>query len=92
MAKCWKDAVVVAVPKSNCPKVLNDFRPIALTSIVMKTFEILVKSEVIMRTQPDMDALQFAYRPHRGVEEATATLLNMIFKYLEGRDTHARQQ
>ena len=88
--KCWKDAVVVPVPKSNCPKVLNDFRPIALTSIVMKTFEKLVKTVVMLRTQPDMDALQFAYRPQRGVEDATATLLNMIFKHLEGKDTHAR--
>ena len=48
--KCWKDAVVVPIPKSNCPKVLNDFRPIALTSTVMKTFEKLVKTEIMKRT------------------------------------------
>lgn len=34
--KVWKDAVVVPVPKSSCPKTHNDFRPIALTSILMK--------------------------------------------------------
>lgn len=59
--KCWKDAVVIPVPKSNTPKVLNNLRPIALTSIVMKTFEKFVKTAVMVRTQPDMDALQFAY-------------------------------
>lgn len=32
----WKDAVVVPVPKSNTPKTLNDFRPVALTSVVIR--------------------------------------------------------
>ncbi len=35
----WKDAVVVSVPKLGCPKMLNDLRPVALTSVVMTFFE-----------------------------------------------------
>lgn len=34
-----KDAVVVTLTKSSRPKVLNDFRPVALTSVVIKVFE-----------------------------------------------------
>ena len=34
--------------------------------------------------------MQFAYRPHRGVEDATVTLMNMLFKHLEGKGTHAQ--
>lgn len=49
-----------------------------------------MKSETRKRTEPDMDDLQFAERPHRGVEDATATLSNKIFKHLEGRDTNVK--
>ena len=34
--------------------------------------------------------MQFAYRPHRGVEDATVTLLHLLFKHLEGSGSHAR--
>ena len=36
------------------------------------------------------DPLQFAYRPHRGVEDATVTLFNSILSHLEGPGSHAR--
>lgn len=36
------------------------------------------------------EPVQFAYRPHRGVEDATITLFNLIFKHLEGNGSHAR--
>jgi len=42
----WKRAVIIPAPKNNCPKALNDLRPIALTSLVMKSFEKLVKTEI----------------------------------------------
>ena len=88
--KCWKDAVVVPAPKTRCPKVQNDFRPIALTSLVMKTFEKLVRNEIVKKTQSDIDQFQFAYRPHRGVEDATVTMINMLCKHLGGKGTHAQ--
>ncbi len=87
--RIWKDAVVVPVPKSSRPTTLNDFRPVALTSIVMKIFEKLVRLEILKDTESGMDQLQFAYRPKRGVEDATITLLNLLFKHLEGSGCHA---
>ena len=88
--KVWKDAVVAPVPKSRGPKTLNDFRPVALTSILMKTLEKLVRAEILRKTEHALDPMQFAYRPHRGVEDATVTLFNLLFKHLEGNGSHAR--
>lgn len=34
----WKNSIIVPVPKYASPKSLNDFRPVALTSLVMKSF------------------------------------------------------
>lgn len=36
--KIWKQAVIVPVAKGSSPKILNDFRPVALTSLVMRRF------------------------------------------------------
>lgn len=40
--------------------------------------------------QDRLDPLQFAYRPSRGVEDATGTLLNLVFKHLEGAKSLVR--
>ncbi len=86
----WKQSVVVPIAKTNNPTTLNDFRPVALTSMVMKQFEKLVKAEIITKTEHLLDPLQFAYRENRGVQDATATLLNLVYKHLEESKNHAR--
>ena len=40
------------------------------------------------KVQELLDPMQFAYRPTRGVEDATATLFNFLSKHLEGNITH----
>ncbi len=86
----WKESIVVPVAKIKSPKELNDLRPVALTSIVMKTFERLVKQILIEKVQSQLDPMQFAYRASRGVDDATITLFNYLYKHLEGIKTHAR--
>ena len=81
---------MVPVAKGPRPKALNDFRPVALTSVVMKSFERLVKEELLAKTECCLDPLQFAYRAKRGVSDATITLLNLLFKHLEVSKKHAR--
>lgn len=76
--------------KRNSPKDLNDLRPVALTSLVMKSFEKLLKEEIVMQTEQALDPLQFSYRVHRGLNDAKITLLNLLYKHLEGSNTHAR--
>ena len=61
-----------------------------ITSLIMKQFEKLVKRELVAKTESLLDPLQFAYREGRGVQDATATLLNLVHKHLEGVKTHAR--
>ena len=38
----WKTSCIVPVPKIKCPAELNDYRPVALTSHIMKTLERLL--------------------------------------------------
>ncbi len=86
----WKQSTIVPAAKSKHPKSLNDFRPIALTSLVMKSFEKLIKAELLKTTEHLLDPLQFAYRSKRGAQDATITLLNYIFKHLESSNNHVR--
>ncbi len=86
----WKNSVIVPVPKTKHPKSLNDFRPIALTSLAMKAFEKIIKAELLGVTQEILDPFQFAYRPGRGVEDAVATLLHTLQGHLDGAKTFAR--
>ena len=41
---CFKHSTIVPVPKKSKPSSLNDYRPVAVTSIIMKCFERLVKN------------------------------------------------
>ena len=41
-------------------------------------------------TEHLLDAVQFAYRHKRGVEDATITLLNSIYKYLDKPSSYVR--
>ncbi|KAJ8395807.1 hypothetical protein AAFF_G00028540 [Aldrovandia affinis] len=54
----WKHSTVIPIPKKRSPRVLNDLRPVALTSLVMKAFERITK---VTTAQPD--PLQFTYHP-----------------------------
>lgn len=56
------------------PKVICGFKPVVLTSLTVVD---------------SLDPLQFAYRNKRRVDDAALTLLNLIFKHLEGPGTHA---
>ncbi len=86
----WKQSTIVPVAKNSHPKTLNDYRPIALTSLVMKSFEKLIKRELTSRINCLLDPLQFAYRLNRRVQDATVTVLNLILNHLEGNRNHAR--
>ena len=48
----WKKSIITPVPKKPSATVNNDFRPIALTSIVMKCFEKCVVSLLTKDVEP----------------------------------------
>ena len=69
--------------KNRNPNKLNDFRPVALTSLIMKCFEKTVKLELLNKVHEKLDPLQFAYQPTLGVEDALLTVCNTVTRHLD---------
>ncbi len=55
----FKQSVIIPVPKNSKPSCLNDYRPVALTSTVMKVFERLLKKHICSSIPVTLDPLQF---------------------------------
>ncbi len=53
----FKKSVIIPVPKNSKPSCLNDYRPVALTSIVMKVFERLLKNHICSSVPATSDPL-----------------------------------
>ncbi len=87
---CFKRPTIIPVPKK--PKItgLNDYRPVALTSVAMKSFERLVLAHLKDITGPLLDPLQFAYRANRSVDDAVNMGLHYILQHLDKPGTYAR--
>ncbi|KAI3359037.1 hypothetical protein L3Q82_015413 [Scortum barcoo] len=67
IGKCIDDVETIIVPVPKKTKILSlndDYRPVALTSTIMKCFEWLVKSFITSSIPDSLDPLQFAYRPN----------------------------
>ena len=79
----WKTSCIVPVPKKPHPGEMNDFRPVALTSHVMKTMERLLLRHLRPQTHHALDPLQFAYREKVGVEDAIIFLLHRSLSHLD---------
>ncbi|KAK3554097.1 hypothetical protein QTP70_019196, partial [Hemibagrus guttatus] len=81
-------STIIPIPKK--PKItgLNDYRPVALTSVVMKSFERLVLAYLKNITGPLLDPLQFAYRANRSVDDAVNLGLHFILQHLDKSGTY----
>ncbi len=66
----FKKSIIIPVPKNNKPSCLNDYRPVALTSIVMKVFERRVKSHISSSIRVTLDPLQLLIAPNRSTDDA----------------------
>lgn len=86
----WKKSVICPVPKKSKPVSLNDYRPVALTSIVMKCFERLILKQIILQTASYQDPNQFAYKLNRSTDDATLTLLHNAYSHLEKTGSFVR--
>ena len=87
---CFKVSTVIPVPKKSTVLSLNDYRPVALTSVVMKVFERLVLKYLKSVTDQVLDPYQFAYRANRCVEDAVSLMLHHILNHLDSPNTYAR--
>lgn len=84
MPTMWKTSCLVPVPKKTHPKEHNDYRPVALTSHLMKTFErVLLRHLLKPQVRHALDPLQFAYKENVGVEDAILYLLHRVHSHLD---------
>ncbi len=79
----FKKSIIIPVPKNNKPSCLNDYRPVALTSIVMKVFERLVKSHISSSIPVTLDPLQIAYRSNRSTDDAISHILHSSLTHID---------
>nr|XP_049607014.1 uncharacterized protein LOC125987015 isoform X2 [Syngnathus scovelli] len=87
---CFKSSTIVPVAKKPAITGMNDYRPVALTSVVMKSFERLVLNHLKDVTGPLLDPHQFAYRANRSVDDAVNMGLHYILQHLDTPGKYAR--
>ena len=88
--ECFKATTIIPLPKKSPATTLNDYRPIALTPIMMKCFERMVKAHITSSLPATFDPFQFAYRPKRSTDDAIATTLHLSLAHLENKDSCVR--
>ncbi len=81
----FKKSVIIPVPKNSKPSCLNDYRPVALTSTVMKVFERLLKNHICSSTPATLDPLQLAYRPNRSTDDAISQVLHSYLTHIDNK-------
>ncbi len=79
----FKKSIIIPVPKNNKTSCLNDYRPVALTSLVMKVFERLLKSHICSSIPVILDPLQIAYRPNRSTDDAISHILHSSLTHID---------
>ncbi len=82
----FKKSVIIPVPKNSKPSCLNDYRPVALTSTVMKVFERLLKKHICSSIPATLDPLQFAYRPNRSTDDAISQVLHSFLTHIDSKN------
>jgi len=87
---CLQSATIVPVPKKPIVSNLNDCRPVALTSVVMKCFEKLIAENIKASLPHSFDPHQFAYRANRSTADAINTALYTTLSHLELPGTYVR--
>ncbi len=68
------------------PSCLNDYHPVALTSTVMKVFEILLKNHICSSIPATLDPIQFAYRPNRSTDDAIPQVLHSSLTHIDSKN------
>ena len=87
---CFKLSTIIPVPKKTNPKSSNDFRPVALTSVVMKVFERIMLKYIQSLSSSLLDPYQFAYRANRSVENAVSITLHNVLNHLDSPNSYVR--
>uniref|UniRef100_A0A669B6K4 Reverse transcriptase domain-containing protein n=1 Tax=Oreochromis niloticus TaxID=8128 RepID=A0A669B6K4_ORENI len=87
---CLKTSTIIPIAKKTAVVSPNDYRPVALTPVVMKCFERLVCQHIRASLPPTLDPHQFAYRTNRSTEDAITIALHTALSHLEHRGSYVR--
>ena len=98
LAPAWCSIFQLSVDSHSVPilwktlyiKENNDYRHVALTSIVMKCLERIMACKLRVDVQDCLDPFQFAYRQGRGTDDAVNTVVHLILKHLDKPKAYAR--
>ncbi len=82
----FKESIIIPVPKNSKPSCLNDYCLVALTSIVMKVFERLLKNHICSSIPVTLDSLQFAYCPNRSTDDAISHVLHSSLTHIDSKN------
>ena len=80
---CYKSSVIVPVPKKGAVTCLNDYRPVALTAVIMKVFERIILSFINDLLPKNLDPGEYAYRGNRSTDDAVNMCLHHVLQHLE---------
>ena len=83
---CYKKSTIIPVPRISTPSCLNVYRPVALTSVVIKTLELLVLQFMKYIMDPLLDRSRFAYRENRPVDDVISLGLFYVLLHLDSLD------
>ncbi len=79
--------VIYKTPKVSIFQIdLSIYRPVALTSTVMKVFERLLKKHICSSIPATLDPLQFAYRPNRSTDDAISQVLHSSLTHTDSKN------
>uniref|UniRef100_A0A8K9WQU4 Reverse transcriptase domain-containing protein n=1 Tax=Oncorhynchus mykiss TaxID=8022 RepID=A0A8K9WQU4_ONCMY len=90
MPTCFKQTTIVPFPKNTKVACLNDYRPVALTSVATKCFERPAMAHINTTIPETLDLLQFAYRPNRSTDDTISIALHTALSHLDKRNTYVR--
>ena len=86
----WKKSTIIPFPKKPCPTEYNDYRPVALTSVIMKCFEKYIMVSVLKsETNSELVPLQFGHRQGRSTDDAINSIAHLTLKHLEDPKAYA---
>ena len=86
----WKTSHIIPLPKIKCPKEPGDYRPVALTPVIMKVLEKIVVGQLTKSVGGELDLYQFAYKQNRSTEDAVVALTHLILQHLDKPKNTAR--
>ena len=86
----WRTSEIVPVPKKPKVATLNDTRPVALTSVLVKSMERLILRSLLPSVVSFQDPYQFAYKSNRSVDDAVSVFTNHIYSHVDTPKTYCR--